>query len=322
MALRGSLAVVTDGQRQEVILDVGVIHRIGGPDKSAAFELVGRAKPGLLQQPFHADPAFAQQVIVCIKRDRFQRLVLHIDFKMVLQVRTDPRPVGQGRDAVLAQVVGRPDARQHEEFRRVDRTGRNDHLSFGADCLDPALPFDFNAMGALVLKQDTAGKGADQGQAARLQRRPQIGVGGGPAAALPDGGLHRAEAFLLFAVVIGGIGPTGLLAGLDKGVEQGVLALAPCHVQRAVGAAKGGSAAVPGFHPLEIGQHVGVGPACRAAVAPVVVILAVAAHEDHAVDGRRPAQHLAARRGKLAPAQMRLGLSRESPVVSRHVHRV
>ena len=77
-------------------------------------------------------------------------------------------------------------------------------------------------VGAAVLDDDLAGKAADELDIRPLQRRPQIGVGGGPAAALADRLLHQAEAFLLVAVIVVGRLEAGLLAGLDEGVEQRV----------------------------------------------------------------------------------------------------
>ncbi len=77
--------------------------------------------------------------------------------------------------------------------------------------------FDLDADGALILDDHAAREALDQTHVFALQRRPQIGVGGRPAAAAMDGLLHRAEAFLLRAVIVLGQLEAGLAAGLDEG---------------------------------------------------------------------------------------------------------
>ena len=157
---------------------------------------------------------------------------------------------------------------------------------------------------------------------AALQRRPEVGVGGGPAAALPDRLLHRAEALLLLAVVVVGELEAGLGAGLDEGVVERVAAGAAGDVQRAVGAAPVGVAAVPVLHADEVGGDVGPGPAVGAHLGPVVEVERMAADVDHAVDRGGAAEDLAARRRQRPAAEVGLRLGAKAPVVAGHVHRV
>ncbi len=49
--------------------------------------------------------------------------------EVVLQVGADLRRVDDERDAVLGEVLGRPDAAQHQQLGRVDRTAGEDHLA-------------------------------------------------------------------------------------------------------------------------------------------------------------------------------------------------
>ena len=74
------------------------------------------------------------------------------------------------------------------------------------------------------------------------------------------------------------------------------------------------------FGPAKVRQHVLIAPASRALLLPLVEVQRVAAHVHHAVDRRRPTQHLAPRRMQPAPTQMRLRLGLVRPVVFRHVH--
>ena len=51
VALDRGAAVVADGERQEMVLDVGVVDAGGGADEGGGFELVRGAEAGLGQQP-------------------------------------------------------------------------------------------------------------------------------------------------------------------------------------------------------------------------------------------------------------------------------
>ena len=68
------------------------------------------------------------------------------------------------------------------------------------------------------------------------------------------------------------------------------------------------------LHRLEDRQHVLPAPAAVAELGPVVVVLALAAHPHHAVDGARAAEHVSARHGNGAPAGVGLGLGGIEPV--------
>src|SRR6185437_16894049 len=65
---------------------------------------------------------------------------------------------------------------------------------------------------------------------------------------------------------------------------------------------------------LEYGQHIVPAPARQAKLAPAVVVRRLAAHVDHAVDGRGTAQNLAAGIIELPAAEPRLALRRQQPI--------
>ena len=87
------------------------------------------------------------------------------------------------------------------------------------------------------------------------------------------------------------------------------------------GAVEGVGAAVIVLMAHEVRQHVVPAPARVAAiafaVAPAVVVLALAAHVDHAVDRGASAEHLAARIADRATVEPRLGFGRVAPVSAR-----
>jgi len=65
---------------------------------------------------------------------------------------------------------------------------------------------------------------------------------------------------------------------------------------------------------LEQRQHILPCPALVALLGPKVVVGSLAAHVDHAVDGRTATQHLAPRIAQGTPVQPRLGLGLHAPV--------
>jgi len=65
------------------------------------------------------------------RRHRLQGLPLHEALGVVLQVLPHSRGVDDDLDADLAQVLGRPDAREHQQLRPVDGPRREDHLAAG-----------------------------------------------------------------------------------------------------------------------------------------------------------------------------------------------
>ena len=76
------------------------------------------------------------------------------------------------------------------------------------------------------------------------------------------------------------------------------------------------------FGALEIGKHFAVAPARRPHRDPALVVERVAAHEHHAVDGRRAAQHPAPRSLHAPAVQPRLRHAPVVPVETAHAHRL
>ena len=245
---------------------------------------------------------------------------------MVLQVLADAGAVGDDRDAVFRQMRGGSDTRQHQQLGRVEGGGGEDHLAFRPDGFDAAAARDFHADRAPLLDHDAAGEGADQIAIRSFQSRFQVGVRRRPTPAFPHGHVERSKAFLLLTVVVAGDRIARLAPGLDEGAGEGVAPAAAGHVKGTAPAAPRGIAAVPPvvpvLQPLVVGQDVGIAPAVRAHLGPGVEVAGVAAHVDHAVDGGRPADHLAARGDKDPSAQVRLRLGLQAPVVAAHVHRI
>ena len=227
-----------------------------------------------------------------------------------MQVVAD-RQVGGHGDAVLAQVRGRADARQHQQLRRAVHPGAEDDLAGGVDSGYVLRPGgDLDAGGAAFVDHDPGDEGAGGDGEVRQVGGPvpvQVADRGAVAQAAAGVLLADRDAFLgLAVVVLDLLDPGGGGQGLDERLRGGGEVLLPGHLDRAAGPAQRGRAVFPVLEALEAGQHVLAGPARTARRGPVVVVLPVAADEHHAVDRAGPAQHPAPRLRD--PAAERAGL--------------
>ena len=92
-----------------------------------------------------------------VQRDRPVDAVDELDLVVVLHAGADAREFVPDLDAVVAQEVGRADARELEQVRRADRAGGEDHLGAGGSEGQPVAFEEFDADGALALKHDLLG---------------------------------------------------------------------------------------------------------------------------------------------------------------------
>ena len=79
-------AVIGHGEREEVVLDVGVADAGAGADEAAALEMVGGTQPLLEEEPAQADQGLGPGVHRAVERDRLAAGDLEVEFQMVLQV--------------------------------------------------------------------------------------------------------------------------------------------------------------------------------------------------------------------------------------------
>ena len=97
---------------------------------------------------------------VGVEADGLLRFVLQEQVDVILQILPHVRRIHLHADAVAAQVVGRPDARQHQQMRRADGAGReNDFAATARDTRFAVLP-PAHAAGALSGEFDGFGKAA------------------------------------------------------------------------------------------------------------------------------------------------------------------
>jgi hypothetical protein len=183
--------------------------------------------------------------------------------------------------------------------RRVDRAAGEDYLAADPGMTDHTLLPIFETDRAAALEQDAVRQGADlDPQVGPLQRRTQIGNGSTAPPLVAHGQLQWTHPILLGAVEIVVPPVAGLLRGGDEGVVEFVAGPQIAHVERPAGTVMRVGAALLVFGAPEIGQHVVVGPAGVAELAPQLKILALPADVNEPVDRARPAEHLAARPGR------------------------
>ena len=123
--------------------------------------------------------------------------------QMVLQVLADGQ-VDERLDAVRLQMLGRADARQHQQLRRVERAAGQDHLAVGVRGLGLAALLVLDAGRARALHQHAGREGvwSRPSRLARPRAGMQEGDGGRAAAAVLDRVLRAREAELLLAVEV------------------------------------------------------------------------------------------------------------------------
>ena len=215
----------------------------------------------------------------------------HREERVVLEVASDAAQLVGDRHADLLEVLGRADARQHQDLRRVEGARRQDHLAAGARdaLLALALVEDAGHPRAAQLEALDLGVGDDL-EVVALHRRPEVGVGAAPAAAVLLEGLEHPDAVLLRAVVVRRARDPARLGSLDEvGVDVARRALV-LDVDRAADPVVLGRAALVVLGLEEVRAQALPAPAVGALLLPQVVVERPAADVEHRVHGARPAQ--------------------------------
>ena len=231
--------------------------------------------------------------------------------RVVVQVGTHARERDPDVDVVFAEVLGRADAREHQQLRRVHGAAAQDHLAAGSGGVLGAALRERDSRGAVTVELDPTGR--------RLQRHREVGAGAGrldvrligrPAAPALAGHLVQARALLLGPVEIAVARHTELDCAVDPIGHQRVRVHAVLDGERAVGAVVAVVETGVALGLDEVRQHIVVRPAGGAVVAlPRVEIAVVPADVDHGVHRRAAAQCLHPRpiRGAVVQVLLRGG---------------
>ncbi|MCY1224890.1 hypothetical protein D9M72_370670 [compost metagenome] len=314
------LAVVPHGDGEEVEHQVGVRHLIVGADEPAALEVVGGRGTLAAQEPLEADERVAPQVKVRLHGHRLGAGVLDVDLEVVLQVLAHAGQVDHRLDAERLEVGGVPDAGKLQQLGGIDGAAGQDHLS-GVHLVRPAVAAVGDAGGnvAFEVHLRDQGAGADR-QVGPFGPGAQVGPGRGKPLPLVHVPVKRREALLAVAVHVIRQRESRFLCCLEEGLEQGVGGRAALQDQ---GSRVAAEVIVRirrerVFHPVEVRQAVREIPGSHPLVgSPAFVVQRVSTLEDHAVDGARAAQDLAAGMGHPASPHMRLRIRLVAPVIER-----
>ena len=136
-----------------------------------------------------------------------------------------------------------------------------------------------------------------------------------PALAVLLRDLVGAEAFLLLGVEILADAELRLARGLQKCLAHRIVGAQSRDMERAALAVILAAEFGIVLRALEVGQHVGIGPAGIAERGPLIVVASVAADIDHGIDRGRAAEPLAARLIADPAVEARLRHGVERPVV-------
>src|SRR5215472_6882246 len=200
-------------------------------------------------------------------------------------------------DPMLLQRFAVADTRQHQQLRRLERARRQDHLAPRTDRFRFLALDILDANGALAVEDDARclRAGLDAQVRPRPHMRVDVAARGAPAFAVLLRHLIDAEPLLLGAVEIVANAELPLARALQEHLAHRIVRLRTLDMQWAalavIFAVKLGIV----LRTLEVGQHVGVGPAGIAERGPLIVVGTVAAAVDHGVDRRGASEALAAR---------------------------
>ena len=136
---------------------------------------------------------------------------------VVAEVLADRRLVEDHLDFAHRQVLGRADAGEHQQLRRVVGAAAEDHLALGAVLLDLPELRGRDPDRPVALEQDPVDlRVGHHGQVRPLHRRVQVGDGGAGAHPAALGHLVHPDPVLLGAVEVLVAGEAGFDAGLDE----------------------------------------------------------------------------------------------------------
>ena len=235
--------------------------------------------------------------------------------RVILQVLADAGQVVIRLDACVAQSLRIADARQLQDLRRLHRARAEQHVAARLRARPRPADRIVHRDRPPLLDDDAGRPGAGQhGEVRPRQHRAQIRRRGAPALAVRDRKIVPSEPFLARPVEVVGDRISRLLPRGDQRVVERAVGFPGGNAQRPRAAVQRTLPAMMPFEAPEIGQHIVERPARQPQLPPLVVILAMAARVDHAVDRRAAPQPLAARPPQPSAVEVRFGFGLEPPV--------
>ena len=105
VAARQRFTVIGNGQGQKMELNVRIDDARAASNVAATFKMVGSTQTSVGEQPFSANPGFAQQSDVPVQGNRLRAFLLDIQLQMIHQIFTNTRAVLQNGNSVIAQFL-------------------------------------------------------------------------------------------------------------------------------------------------------------------------------------------------------------------------
>src|SRR5690554_3051922 len=242
---------------------------------------------------------------------------------MIVEVVAHAGQIDLDIDAVIAEMIGRANAAEHEDLRRADGASRKNHLGGSAINLALSVLDDLHAGGATVFDDDALGmRVEDDGQVRKVLAADEA-LRGAMTHAVCAGHLVEARCELLGAVeVTVGFDPKIVGNRLGERFRNGadlILGMTS-DVNLTVAAVVFIRAVLVALMPLEVGKDVVVAPAFASEACPLVVVRTMAAEVEQPVDraastedlppgvGDPAVVHMLLRNGAITPIDLRLEL--------------
>ena len=286
-------------------------------NEGGRLEHIARQRPASREHIFGEVPQGTRQGaprqsirggIAHLQRNRHRRVVVIVG--------ADAGEVRLDGNAQRLQMLRGPHAGEHQQLRRVNRAGTQQHLARRAHLARSAGGSDVDAGGAASLDANAGdGSTAEHSEIRARKGRHQHGARAGIAAAAMNRALAQPVAFRIKSGEIFAVSKTAdRRKGIGKRLIQAIGFRNEGHVNGPVDAVHGDIAPVGiVFRQAKIRQYLLPAPAGIAGRSPIVVVRRVAAVIGHAVDGTRAADDLAARQRNATVVERGLGFGAQAP---------
>ena len=244
--------------------------------------------------------------------------------QVILEVPADTDKLAPDANSMALQLFARADTREHQNVGRANRAGTQDHFATRRDVEPSVSGYHLQAGHAAIDKHQALDKRLDEDlEIPPFPGGAQIGDSSAAPASPDDRLLDVADAFLITIIVVG----VAAVAGRDRGLDPQIDDLASYSRRRnheraisAAGVAGPELWALPALGAPEVRQDIVPGPALVSKLAPVVVVLCLAANIEKAIDRTRSSKHPSAWPGNRSAIETMIGCRAIAPIGPGIVH--
>src|SRR5580704_10764150 len=306
-------------------LDVGCLRFRQQAREEAALVDAGRQRPGAKKEPFDAHmQAAGHRMKRVIGGDGLGASIDQTNLKMILQVLADALAIDHDRYVVRAQLLSWPDARQHQQLRRLDGTGSQHNTMTGVQVLQLRTDATGDATGAAFIDENASDLSVgDDGQIFSPFRWAQISIGGAFTPAVARGQLVVPGTLLACTIEVVIARDAAVFRRGDNGLNEFMLSHNATDPEPPAGSVQ---LVVPELRIVleldEVRQDIVPAPPRISEIAPLVVVARLPADDDETVDRARAAEHAPARPINPPAVHVRVRLGVEAPVERWMPHRL